>query len=498
MWVVEGFVSKQDELVQVNESVEDVAAQFLDELIQRCVVQVVEKSFFTGKVKSCCLHDLMRDFCLAKAEEQCFLQVLSSANQSNTKTVTSTQLRRASIVTSEAALPTQCPHIRSLIEWGQKELNLKIVCEDFKLLRVLLLYKVETHDGYLPNELGNLRHLHYLALLNTNIKTLPESIGNLSNLLYLEYKVIYGTKMEPLPNVLWKMKQLRRLYLNNYDIPSSKELKLHTLTNLQTLSSLDVSDWESEVELETLSQSLKKLRIIGIRSQRLLDAVLRSPCMTSGYLVNLRLHWEQYDVELKSTEPLYGHCQCLRKLFLNGKIGEDCPLQFPPSLVKLGLSRSGLELHDPMVAIGRLSQLKYLYLFEAYIGAKMTCSAGSFPHLEVLNMWCLDNLEEWRVEEGAMPRLKNLFICQCWILKGLPEELKSIPSLQDLRLVSMPRSFCHRLFKRGEEEIYEYRVRAGAGVADNGGERGEDFHIIQHIPYVKFAILDFSLEGERT
>ncbi|GAB4837421.1 hypothetical protein Ancab_039600 [Ancistrocladus abbreviatus] len=98
MWVAEGFVITH----AVNESVEDVAAQYLDELIQRCVVQVVEKSFTTGKASKCRLHDLTPDFCLAKAEEQCFLRVLSSANQSNTMTVTSTQLRRASIVTRYA------------------------------------------------------------------------------------------------------------------------------------------------------------------------------------------------------------------------------------------------------------------------------------------------------------------------------------------------------------------------------------------------------------
>ncbi|GAB4837405.1 hypothetical protein Ancab_039597 [Ancistrocladus abbreviatus] len=486
MWIAEGFVSKQDELVQVNESVEDVAVQFLDELIQRCVVQVVAKSNTTGKARTCRLHDLMRDFCLAKAEEQCFLRVLSSANQSNTTTVTSTQLRRASIVTSEVSLPTQCPHIRSLIQWREKELNLKIVCEDFKLLRVLTLYRVKTHDGYLPNELGNLRHLRYLALLDSDINTLPESIGNLSNLLYLEYDPAYVRERGPLPNVLWKMKQLRHLYLG-HDIPRSKELKLHTLTNLQTLWSLNVSDWESEVELGKLSQSLKKLHITGIASQRLSDAIFRSPCMTSGYLVNLMLLWTD-GVKLKSTEPLYKHCQRLQKMKLWGKMEEDGPLQFPPNLVKLMLHGSENKLHDPMVATGRLGQLKYLNLTYAYIGIEMTCNVGSFPQLEELYLYHFENLEEWRVEEGAMPRLKKLSFWDCPNLKRLPEELKSIPSLQDLKLLYMSRSFCHRLFKQGEEERYVYQVGAGAGVADNGGERGEDFHIIQNIPWVEFQL----------
>ncbi|GAB4837407.1 hypothetical protein Ancab_039598 [Ancistrocladus abbreviatus] len=487
MWVAEGFVTTDDELVQENESVEDVAAQFLDELIQRCVVQVVRKSRATGKAKTCRLHDLTRDFCLAKAKEQCFLRVFSSANQSNTKTETSTQLRRASILTSRVSLPTQCLHIRSLIQWGENELNLKIVCEDFKLLRVLILHHIKTHDGYLPQEVGNLRHLRYLALIESYIKTLPKSIGNLSNLLYLKYTMGYVDEKEPLPNVLWKMTQLRDLCLGIAII--GKGLKLHTLTNLQTLWRINLSNWESEAELEILCLSLKKLGILGIANQRLLDAIIRSPCMTSGNLMNLELWWE-YGVKLKSTNSLYEHCQCLRKLCLMGEIGENCSLQFPPSLVKLSLYGNKHKLHDPMVAAGRLGQLKCLYLCKVYIGAKMTCNVASFPQLEKLYIVNFENLEEWKVEEGAMPQLKKLKIQGCGKLKRLPEELKSIPSLQDLKLIDMPRSFCHKLFKRYEEEAYEYRAAVEVGAADDGGERGEDFHIIQHISYVKFYIYD--------
>ncbi|GAB4837517.1 hypothetical protein Ancab_039613 [Ancistrocladus abbreviatus] len=449
----EGFVTPHDESVQVNESLEDVAEQYLSELIQRCVVQVVEKSFTTGKAKRCRLHDLMRDFCIVKAEEQCFLRVLmSSTSQSNV----STPLRRVSIRGSgsnEVSLPTQHLHIRSLIQFGEKTLNLQTICQDLKLLRVLILYGVETHDGYLPEKLGNLRHLRYLALRNSNIKGLPESIGNLSNLLYFEYTTLSGIEHETIPDVFWKLKLLRHLYLDPHiDIPI--RLKLHALTNLQTLWPINARNWESEAELEGLSPSLQKLIIYRIVRQRQLDAVFGSPCMTSGNLVHLWLDWES-GVKLENLGPIYEYCQRLLKLELCGKIGEDCLLQFPPSLVKLKLMESNHKLHDPMVAAGRLGQLKYLFLGDAYTGAKMTCNVGSFPKLEELHMIVLKNLEEWRVEKGAMPRLKKLKIDRCPKLKRLPQELKFC-SLQELEIQYMPRTFCHRLFKQGEEYKYEY------------------------------------------
>ncbi|GAB4837527.1 hypothetical protein Ancab_039618 [Ancistrocladus abbreviatus] len=485
MWVAEGFVTKHDEPGQINESLEDAAEQCLSELIQRCMVQVVAKSITTGKVKRCRVHDLTRDFCIAKAEEQCFLQVLSSTNQLNI----STPVRRVSIHesgSSEVSLPTQCLHIRSSFNWGHNELYLKIVCEDLKFLRVLILYRVGTHDGYLPEEVGSLRHLRHLALIESNITTLPNSIGNLSNLLYLE--CVHGAEPEvkPLPNVLWKMVQLRHLYLD-YEYTTGEELQLHTLTNLQTLQSIDVSGWKSKAELERLSPSLQKLKIVGIERQELFDAMFCSPCMTSGNLVNLWLQWQD-GVKLKSIEPLYKHCQHLRKLHFHGEISEDCTLEFPQSLVKLELQNSNCKLHDPLVAIGKLGQLRYLDLVSTFTGAEMTCNADSFPLLEVFFI-NLENLEEWSVKEGAMPRLRMLMIIICPKLKRLPENLRSIHSLQKMELIRMPSSFCHRLFKRGERRNYEYREAAGAVAADGEEERGEDFHIIQHIPYVSFHLV---------
>ncbi|RVW80488.1 putative disease resistance protein [Vitis vinifera] len=72
MWVAEGIVTSMNE-----EKVEDIAERYLGELIDRCMVEVGARSL-TGRVKTCRLHDLMRDLCLLKAKEQSFLQVTSA------------------------------------------------------------------------------------------------------------------------------------------------------------------------------------------------------------------------------------------------------------------------------------------------------------------------------------------------------------------------------------------------------------------------------------
>ncbi|GAB4837752.1 hypothetical protein Ancab_039625 [Ancistrocladus abbreviatus] len=475
MWIAEGFVFANEN------SLEEVARQYLNELICRCMVLVAESDTFITDGVPIRLHDVMREFCVAKAKDERFLEVLPPNDQRVGTSSTSNQSRRVSIFSGGTSIPTQISHIRSFIQFGVEGSRTASLrgswVQHFKLLRVLILDGVESHDGYLPETLGNLNHLRYLALIDTNIKTLPKSIGNLFNLLSLEYVLGWKIEGETLPNVLWKMKQLRHLYFNE-KVMFPEGLKLHTLSKLQTL--WFIKGTYSEEEMERMGPSLTKLRIDDIKGQRLLDAVFRSPCMTSGNLVKLDLQWTN-GAELKSMEPLHNHCQRLQWLELWGKIREDCPLHFPPSLVELSLYDNE-TCNDPMVAAGRLGQLKRLWLGSTYVGAEMTCDVASFPQLEELAIGRFENLEEWRVEKGAMPRLKKLFIYKCLKLKRLPEELKSICILQKLELWGMPRSFCHRLFRQGDESNYVYQARA----TNNEGERGEDFHIIQHISLVQF------------
>ncbi|GAB4836875.1 hypothetical protein Ancab_039542 [Ancistrocladus abbreviatus] len=284
------------------------------------------------------------------------------------------------------------------------------------------------------------------------------------------------------------MKQLRHLYL---PFPSFIKLSvpetfmLHTLQNLTTLWGVGGGNW-MKTQMATLSPCLVKLGIHSISSQEQLDAVLDCPSLKpASQLLHLRLDWFNSATEMRSTEP-FCNCQHLRKLTLVGKIGDELPLCFPHNLVKLVLFKTQLELQDPMAAAGKLCHLKFLQLEGSYFGAQMTCDMDSFPQLEVLQLLFIPNLEEWRVEEGAMRRLKELQIKGCYRLKRLPEGLKFITTLQELHIFDMPFRFCCRL-KGEEDRWYQGRARR---------RRGRDFHIIQHIPNVKFSMLRTEDEDE--
>nr|XP_023926065.1 putative disease resistance protein At1g50180 isoform X2 [Quercus suber] len=63
LWIAEGFVQQRG-----HESMEDVAEDFLEELVDRSLIQVAEKRH-NGKIKTCRIHDLLRDLALSEAKE---------------------------------------------------------------------------------------------------------------------------------------------------------------------------------------------------------------------------------------------------------------------------------------------------------------------------------------------------------------------------------------------------------------------------------------------
>lgn len=63
LWMAEGFIQKDD-----CKSLEDVATNYMMDLIRRSLV-MVSKQKSIGGVKACCIHDLLHDFCSTKAKE---------------------------------------------------------------------------------------------------------------------------------------------------------------------------------------------------------------------------------------------------------------------------------------------------------------------------------------------------------------------------------------------------------------------------------------------
>ncbi|KAL3738359.1 hypothetical protein ACJRO7_019827 [Eucalyptus globulus] len=444
MWIAEGFVLLNAYNKEREISVEEVAKQYLTELVNRGMVQV--QFNLSGKIKSYHLHDLIRDLCVSKALKESFLSILNIQQDNEIencfasmaiKVESSCKIRRLSlnrnVIPSLKASRRTLVHLRTLmffkgVEWESKQFQ--SIFKDYKFLRVLKLENVGVMMRSLPKSVGDLVHLRFLSLAGSGFYDLPQSMGNLVCMEFLDL-LTSESYMVSMPNVLWKMRRLRYLYLPyNFDIKERfhggrKKLRLGTLKNLRTLENfnlkkcevndvgkftnlqkLTVYDHYDPIELKIFSQ-LAKFNLKHLRS-------------LSFYLGRFDRLWTEG--ELNKMSNYDNSC----KLFLQGKI-EKLPeyKSLPQQLRKLVLLCSQLE-EDPMPILEKLPCLVFLMLgFDAFMGKEMVCSAGGFPQLKRLLFDGLEDLEEWRAAEGAVPHLSRLGIYDCPELRVIPSHVST-------------------------------------------------------------------------
>ncbi|XP_060964904.1 probable disease resistance RPP8-like protein 2 [Cannabis sativa] len=136
--------------------------------------------------------------------------------------------------------------------------------------------------------------------------------------------------------------------------------------------------------------------------------------------------------------------------------------------MKLKLSNLQLE-DDPMPTLEKLPKLRVLMIgYDSFKGDEMVCSRGGFPRLESLQLSFLGNLKEWKVEESALPTLAYLRIYCCRKLRRVPDGVRNIVTLNEIKIIEMPKKFKERM-----------------------EEGGDDFHKVNHVPSRVFLNCDF-------
>ncbi|KAA8522954.1 hypothetical protein F0562_009377 [Nyssa sinensis] len=420
LWAAEGFIQGGGE-----QEVEEVGEDYLNNLITRNLIQVARKKF-DGRIKSCRIHDLLHELCITVAEKSNFFNTLQN--------VTSNPLRRVTVDRSEIrehiASRYHTPKLRALLCFNndgsicRKDLKSIIGVRFLRVLRI----EVRLFPSSFLSEIGNLSLLSYLRLCGDGLEKLPRTISKLKYLLTLDFPVCPGLKF--LPDVIWKMKQLRQIYLRAYCSRSEQKMDRWypieiSLPNLQTLivRSCDLNP----IWLHKFT-SLRKLHIWdpteGIMKE------LSGPMPVSEKLEKLRLMWLSLG-DVHQALNLFGY-RNLSKLSLRGRMNKlPSPDKLPPNLTKLTLEWNYLE-DDPMETLKKLPKLKILILgVDSYKGRRMVCSGGladhNFIQLEELEIVGLVSLEELIVEEGGMPRLNKIRIIYVSPSpKMVPERFRSI------------------------------------------------------------------------
>ncbi|KAL5765182.1 hypothetical protein ACOSQ2_017776 [Xanthoceras sorbifolium] len=413
--VAEGLIP-QDE----DHTMEEMAKDYLDGLIKRSLIQAGER--YSWMIITYRVHDLLRDFAIEKARKLNFVYVYDEVKHSNTSSIISLCPRQAIYFGTEGSLWFQkcCQRLRSLLLFHPRE-HLVLMCSKFNSLRVLdVEFKkgCKTEPWRLVDEIGKLIHLRYLALRGKNIY-LTSSILNLQRLQTLF--VLRFDQSVRLSDEICKLKELRHLislFSTNLSFP------IDNLTNLQTLKFIRIECWH-EIKTEKLV-NLQELCLDGSFHVKVF------PFDSIANLKSLR----RLSVSLKkrtsfgSLQPL-SYCLHLENLNLSGEIIE-LPKEIKgifPNLEQLTLWRSNLK-DDPMPLLGKLPKLITLELGPRfYCGKKLVYCSKSFPCLEILVFNYVDiygEIEEWQVEERALPRLRGLRLPDD-VKFTIPERLRSIP-----------------------------------------------------------------------
>ncbi|KAL7249320.1 hypothetical protein ACSBR1_011470 [Camellia fascicularis] len=440
LWVAEGFVELKGGM-----TIEEVAEGYLNELINRSLVQVAEMRS-DGRVETYRVHDLWREIIVSKSGEQNIVTLAGEQSRAWPEKV-----RRLSINNywEYAQQSKRFTQLRTLLMFNATDSLSKLSILASSNDGLWLLTVLDLRGALLetfPNEVLKLLQLRYLSLRGTKVKIIPKSIGKLQNLETLDLKDTYVTE---LPDDILKLQRLRHILLYRYiqdPVPSIRfrhhcgfkaPTEIGSLSSLQKLCSIETNHDNGTIllgEVGKLTQ-LRKLQIQKLRNEdgSVLCSSLEKLSNLRSLIVRATGEDEIIDLDSLSSPP-----QLLRTLCLEGSL-HKVPHWIPSahSLVRLVLGWSKLRDVDPLESLQDLPNLVELDLCQTYEGEELCFKAGGFQRLVRLLLAGLKGLRWVKVEAGSMPHLEELFIRTCELVEELPSGIEHLTNLKFLELCNM-------------------------------------------------------------
>ncbi|KNA06791.1 hypothetical protein SOVF_177800 [Spinacia oleracea] len=472
LWIAEGFIYKVS-----GKTLEEVADEYLTELIRRSLVQVTWVDI-AKRPRGVRVHDLLREIILLKSKELSFCQVLNKEDlfidgQSRRLAIPNDNVGTSAKLVIEGT--TKRSHLRSLFLFEGHEVMPKFITGSF-LKQVHLLKVLDLQNAPLsqiPESAGGLYHLQYLSLNSTNVERLPKSIGKLGNLQCLDLK---NSLIRELPAELSRISKLRHLISYSYYWDDAFSFYVRNVRaaripaaicwNSQEMQNLGWVDGSYAVGFIDQLGNLKQLRRLGVAHLKREDG--RNLCNAIKYMHHLQAFMvaSRSKDEVLDVNHILSPPPMLRRLLLMGRL-EKLPdwISRLENVVKLVLCHSRLN-EDPLEVLGALPNLMKLIVSEAYDGERLYFSATRFQNLKVLCLYCLCNLKLIELELGTLPVLKELQLGPSPQLKEVPTGIQHLKNLTLLRFHDMPKEFTDTLIPY----------------------KGQHYHIIEHVAnvYINF------------
>eukprot|EP01018_Ginkgo_biloba_P014680 Gb_01300 [translate_table: standard] len=457
LWIAEGFIHTEN-----KEDLMDVALSYVNELTDRCLIEVseslsesstlisqvkfeVSESFvflplWEHKIeKYLRIHDLLRDLSLSLVKENNCVFDAGKGLPQFLHSQETRGLRRISL--------------------RRREKRSIPLSNKFPGLRTLLLNSNTIIEPLIPNSfISNLKSLRVLDLSWTGISSLPKSIENL----------------KLLPKEIGELHCLKHLDASRHNRHILMPTWISKLTSLETLRGFafmegkstalridDLKDADSLPALDNFSASLRE-NCIGLRGFIFMEGQSGLRIEDLKGLIQLRELQLTIVNELGVGSMIEGLVK-MRTLYLNN-CGDNISLPFSEKIASLK-ELEHLKLFGFSVVPDCVSSFQNLLVLTLE-----SCFCTDYPALEIMpnlrllslsqNTCCLKLRKEFG-KSGGFPKLERLELISFYSLEEFPDlEYGAMPRLKSLRV-----GYCGRLTKRPDglerlinlEQIYVYR-----------------------------------------
>ncbi|XP_019189580.1 PREDICTED: putative disease resistance RPP13-like protein 3 [Ipomoea nil] len=409
-WVSEGFLS-----VMRSKSLEDVARESIQDLIDRNLVQVCSLNA-SGKTKKCQIHDVLRDLALIEAKRENLLYThkqhkdkVMLLKYKRTQPVSFSLKAQRLVVQSRISSSHHLSPFDSFssILWLQKNstslrLLSSLVFVNLQLLRGLVISKILVKDTNILCQVMGLVHLRYLSfeMYHFDISYLPWFM--LWNLQILKVNGVIECGETP---GIWELPHVRHLYLKSI---------------------------YSQLPPRSVQDSLESVYWLDYRS------CTKELFMMTPNLMKLGIHDYKGIPECREDNNWFeslAYLYKLQELDILGNIIHStgmCLENYLPNLKKLKLVKMKLKWKDIDV-IGTLPNLEVLKLCDAVYGPKWETISGRFLQLKYLLISGSD-LQDWEASADHFPMLERLALNWCYKLEKIPCDFADIATLQLIEL----------------------------------------------------------------
>ncbi|KAM4072768.1 hypothetical protein ACB094_11G164400 [Castanea mollissima] len=468
LWMAEGLVQESEK----HKPMEDLGVEYFRDLYKRSLFQQSSrnKSLFV-------MHDLINDLAQWAAGQLCYW--LEDKSGGNMQPKISTKVRHFSYahcvydgITKFKGL-TKDMRLRTFLPlgtdyWHSWLTNYVFSCllPQFRCLRVLSLSGYQVFE--LPSSIGDLKHLRYLNLSRTLIRSLPESTSSLYNLQTLILK--YCDRLTKLPEKIENLVNLRHLDIEGANLIKEMPMGIKELKNLQTLSNFVVGkDTASKIgDLMNLESLKGTLCISHLENVLDVEDARRANLLGKKNLNVLVMKWES-ELDQRASLDILDMLQpstTVKEISIDGYVGAKFPTWFGhPSFSNMVLLRiERCEKCTSLPAIGQLPSLRDL----ALVGLSAVEIIGlefygedcpkPFQSLETL---CFEDMQEWKdwipckVEYEEFPCLRKLPhhvpLLEKISINGCEQLDVSIPNFPNLHTLEI--KGCKGVVSRSTDEL---------------------------------------------